>query len=279
MKKLIVLLVLLFSMYSFGEYQVYTYRATFRRIEPNLVTNGSTITTDYLKGYLVTVCCYPCGASMGKSYPNWLYVVRTKDKTKTLWKIPVQVDGGLFGSNIDAGHVDDTWADYLSGFNWDYGKLKPLLKPANKSWMQIYFKSDKFTKLTYVKKSKKICAVYDYGLLGYKNSLSEIWHSGFGSAGIKLNKALENYINPYIITVSGSVTGYGVFPRFSLDPSNYTTYDKSPINGTFIVRFNKTLTEKIRGYADWNIIDEIIYKTITHSDIVEGDENWSLWVK
>lgn len=275
MKKLFVLLAFLVSFSCLAEYQVFQYRATFKRIEPDLATGGSTVVSDTLKGYMITVCCYPCGASMGKAYPNWLYVVRGKDKTKTLWKIPVKVDGGIFGKKIDAKYIDDNWVDYLDRYNWDYGLLKPMLKPANKAWAQIYFKTSMFKQLVCV--NKKVYSVYNYGLLGYKNSYAMLQHSGFGSAGIKLNRALENYVNPYIVSISGTITGEAGFPTFSLDPSNYTTYDIAPITGTFQIRFNNKLTEEMRGTSEWAELDRRMYRHIKYNDLMEDEENWDLW--
>ena len=275
MKKLLVVLVFLVSLTCLAEYQVFQYRATFKRIEPDLVTGGSTVVSDTLKGYLITVCCYPCGASMGKAYPSWLYVVRGKDKTKTLWKIPVRVDGGIFGKKIDAKNIDETWVDYLSDHDWNWGLLRPLLRPANKAWAQIYFKTVMFKKIVY--KDKKIYGIYDYGLLGYRNNYVMLQHSGFGSASIKLNRALENYVNPYIVSITGTITGEAAFPDFSLDPSNFGTYDTSPVTGTFMIRFNNKLTEEMRGTAEWDELDRRMYQHIKFNDLMEDEENWELW--
>ena len=278
MKKLTFLLALLISLSVFAEYQVFNYSASIKRIDPYLYTDGSTVTSDTLKGLLVTVCCYPCGASMGKAYPNWLFIIRGKDKTKTLWKIPVQVDGGIFGKKLDAYYVDYIWLDTLINSNFNYGVKKSIVKPADRSWGKIYFKCDMFKKLYYY--DKKICGTYDYGLLGFKSTNVEMYHSGFGNAGIKYNYNLDNYVNPYIKGVSGTISGSATFPYFSIDPSNLSTYDVAPISGTFNIKFNNKLTEEIRGTADWDEIDRRIFKHLKYQTKMEApdvDENWDLW--
>lgn len=275
MKKLLSTVLLFTAIMCFAEYQVFQYIATFKHVEPDLTTGGTIVVNDSLRGYLITVCCYPCGASMGKGYPNWLYVIRGRDKTRTLWKIPVKVDGGIFGRKIDAKKTDETWGDYLDANGWDYGLLKPLLKPANKSWAKIYFETTMFKKLIY--KNRKVCARYDYGLLGYKNNYVSLYHSGFGSANIKLNKTLVNYVNPYIVSISGTIVGEAALPAFSLDPSNFTTYDISPISGVFRIRFNNKLTEEMRGTSDWEELDQRMYRHLKFNDLLEDKENWSLW--
>ena len=278
MKKLVTILALFITISTFAEYQVFNYSASIKRIDPYLYTDGSTVTSDTLKGLLVTVCCYPCGAPMGKAYPNWLFIIRGKDKFKTVWKIPVKVDGGIFGKKIYAYNLDWDWTDLLIDSNWNYGLKKNLVKPADRSWGSIYFKSDMFMKVLYF--DRKLTAVYDYGLLGYKCTDIEMTHTGFGNAGIKYNHNLNDFVNPYIKGISGSVTGSAKIPYFSFDPSNLTSYDIAPISGTFNIRFNNSLTEEIRGTADWNEIDRRIFKHLKFNQKMEApdvDENWDLW--
>ena len=278
MKKFISIFILFLSLVVSAEYQAFNYTASIKRLEPDLLTNGFTVTSDTLKGILVTVCCYPCGANMGKGYPSWLYIVRGKDKTKTLWKIPVQVDGGIFGKKLDAWHIYDTWIDYFLDHECDYGSLKPLVKPADRAWVKIYFKCDMVTKIIYL--NKKVCGVYDYGLLGYKSTFAELHHSGFGTAGIKYNYAIFQYLNPYIKQASGTISGTATYPHFSLDPSNLTMYDNSPIYGSFTIRFNNSITEKLRGTAEWSELDSRVFKLIKYKELMEApdiDENWELW--
>lgn len=276
MKRLLMALVLIITTACMAEYQVFRYMASVNTVKPNLITGGYTVSRAQLKGYLVTVCCYPCGADMGKNYPSWLYVMRTTDNTNTIWKIPVKVDGGIFGLKLNVDNFDNTWVDYMDSKNWDLWYIVPLLKPANKSWMKLYYTTENTKTVDYRISSKKK-NTYDYGPLGYKNTSIALTHAGYGLAKIKINKKIDEFVNPYIYSISGSITGTATFPKFSIDPSNYSTYDEAPLSGTFNVKFSNTLTEKIRGTADWKEIDRRILLQMKYKDILGDPENWDLW--
>jgi len=280
MKRFIVFLLFSVCVFSaFAEYQVFSYRAVIRRIEPSLKIENkmpvetTAVVTDTIKGYLVTVCCYPCNASFGKGYPSWLYVVRAKDKEKFLWQIPVQVDGGIFDSNFS---VKNIAIFYSVGIYPEDDIFRNYVKKAGKSW----FRMELDTVKTYEWCLRRGAArfYYDGGFLGGKATQSSLSHAGFGTAGWKINAELAPYrdFNPYIKSASGAVIGTSSSEGFSFDPSNYDVYNRSPVVGSFSILFNKRLTEKIRGFADWSIIDSIIYNEVRHRKIQKEDDNTSL---
>lgn len=142
MKKLFTLFLILICIAAYSEYQVFDFKATIKTFKRSqVVENGRVepswgISTDTLKGYLVTVCCYPCGADMGKGYPSWLFVVRGKDSWKTLWKIPVDVNGAITGQSVSI----DKLTDYERFIRYDTTKSeRNYVKKANQAWMIIQF--------------------------------------------------------------------------------------------------------------------------------------------
>lgn len=109
-----------------------------------------------------------------------------------------------------------------------------------------------------------------------------IFCTGVGTSGYKTDKSMD--VNgqgwqPYISFVSGAMNGMLRTARpSSYDPSNFWNYDYGPMTGSFTVRFNGTNTKLIKGTADWNVIDERIYKKLFFTDIVsEEGERWDLW--
>lgn len=156
MKRLLAIIMIFVCAALTAEYQAFDFKATFKTLKFNQIVEKKEqvpswcYETDSLKGVLVTVCCYPCQANMGKAYPSWLYVVRGKDSTKTLYKIPVRVDGGLLGKNVNIEKISD-WGQidryHLSKADKNYVKM------ANQSWMMIQFDTSEVTPVMY--KGKK----------------------------------------------------------------------------------------------------------------------------
>lgn len=142
MKKLLTTLFTLICIVAYSEYQAFDFRASIKTFKRSQISeNGRidpawSIDTDTLKGYLITVCCYPCSADMGKSYPSWLFVVRGKDASKTLWKIPVDVNGAITGKSVSIEKLTD-----FEQFNRyeTTKKDRSYAKRAVQAWMIIQF--------------------------------------------------------------------------------------------------------------------------------------------
>ena len=274
MKKLLFLCLCL-TLSVLAEYQVFNFSTTIKHVEPVYITGGTKIVSSTLKGYLVSVCCYPCGASFGKGYPTWLYVIRRNDPEKILWKIPVKVDGGLFGHYLNPLTLEDIWYDYHYS-----NELKKYTKKGNKSWVQLEYTSTNAVEITLTsKKITKTPRTVQYGPLGNGCGTLIVQCSGFGSGNVKTNTRIYEWVNPYLASVSGSVTGTSVYPEFSFDPSNLRAYDIAPITGSFTIRFNNSMTEEIRGTADWSVIDRRIYRHLKYKSIVEQESDDSLWLE
>jgi hypothetical protein len=150
MKKILVVLCLLLSMSIFAEYQGFNYQAVVKipKLEIKKI-NGVyektwQLKTETIKGYLVTVCCYPCQAPFGKAYQSWLYVYKASDK-KTLWKIPVIVDGGLFGGNAVIEQITDY--DCISRFDLTKSD-ENYVKKIKKSWFMMNTEVHKTSEIT-----------------------------------------------------------------------------------------------------------------------------------
>lgn len=280
MKRFIVFLLFSVCVFSaFAEYQVFSYRAVIKRVDPKLTRQSgayvetTSMTTDIIKGYLVTVCCYPCNASFGKSYPSWLYVLRSKDREKYLWQIPVQVDGGIFDSDFSI-QVMESFFD--NGIYDDCLTFRSYAKRAGKSWFRMELETTK--EYDWSLHRGYAYLYYKAGFLGGKATSVSLSHVGFGSASWKMNPELAPYkdFNPYIVSASGPIVGTMACHDFSFDPSNYMTYSYAPVMGTFTVRYHNRLTNKIRGIPDWSIIDSIIYKELRFNSIQKEDDNTSL---
>lgn len=249
MKKIIALLVVCLALPLAAEYQVFRYSATIRFPAAGRV--GYNPKGVIIKGYLVTVCCYPCGSDFGTAYPSWLYIMRSGDKTRTLWKIPVRVAGGVFGPNLDAAAVHDYYWD-----NWLNGKkIQYYAGKATKSYAELFFRSTQSNSA-------------GENLLGGRRPRVEITQAGLGSAGVKINRNIEQWLNPYVKTVSGSGTGRMDMDAFGYDPANFNLEDWTTIHGSFSLSFSTSLTELIRGQADWKIIDRLIFAQFKYKELV-----------
>ena len=261
---------LLFSaVLAFAEYQAFDYTASYKCVEPRRLANGEEATaslSDSLKGILVTVACYPCQADFGKEYPSWLYVVRGKDKAKTLWRIQVSVSGGVFGEKSSADRLY-VWDGDLWSARDQYAKQN-----LKKAWFAMDFSSSDLVFIV----EKDICGSRSIpvGILGNGLVGSFISHAGYGTAAWKTNSRLEPEIrfNEYVKSASGNILGKACTSwNSSSDLVNYSTYAAIPVTGTFSVKFNAKMTEKIRGTADWSKIDSIIYAAIAHNGVVEAE--------
>ena len=255
----------------FAEYQVFNYTANIKVPTVNVNTKKSnelsyTLGTERITGYLVTVCCYPCGCSFGEGYPSWLYVVRSKDVSKTLWKMQMVVDGGIFGKAIAPEMCEDFRRRSQTTAQINY------IKKANLSWVYMATIADGVATRNKTVNRKSI--PFQSGMMGFNVLEGFLIHTGFGRASWKLNRKLAGTteeFNPYVYSASGTVTGEFIIPSaFAIDPSNYMLNYTTPASGTFSIRFNNKMTEAIRGHADWKDIDRIIYGYIRHQNLVSG---------
>jgi len=264
-----------FSLSAFAEYQAFNYQASIKvpKMELKKVDGVYEKTwqlkSESLKGILVTVCCYPCQESFGKGYPSWLYVQRSGDK-KTLWKIPMVVDGGVFGGNGDVTRItDESKMD-----RFDLSKAdENYVKRFKKAWLMMNAKT---VECYEVNLSTKICGVKTVrGFLGDETLGTFIRHFGFGTTSFKREPKLAKDgldFQPYISSVSGSVGGeVKTAIQYSFDPSNFTGYENAPVAGTFSIKFNASLTKLVAGTADWNVIDYRIFSKFKYDMLVEEE--------
>lgn len=262
MKRLIlsIFVALSLALPSFAEYQVYQYYALIKR--PLLQQKGgATRLSDKLEGYLVTVCCYPCGADFGKGYQSWLFVTDRKLGKSVVFRIPCETQGSLYGNACDPNAFSD--------YKWVQPTAmdKRLAQRANCSsfWMRFCVDRSSF-------------------MFGETAARVELIHAGTGAAGFKENKLTDDpqaVWNPYIKSASGTVVGYvqhGV--GFAYQPSNRSAVDWVVLTGTFNIKFDAKLTDEIRGTADW---DEITRRILKHfgkmeldiGDAYDSDLMWS----
>ena len=251
MKRLFLAFTLVLAFAASAEYQVFRYTANLKHIE-NTAT-GARVVTAKLNGYAVIVCCYPCGAHFGKAYQNWLYVKAGTGAKELMWRIPVRADGGIFGKSVKASWIEDNWYD------WEKKSFQKEAKKADKSWCQLYYRA----KLP--------------GLLGGGCGEVELYHSGFGAASTKENKKIAQWFNPYLKNISGTVTGTAGYKKSSFDPASYDPYGVAPVTGEFSLQYDSRMTEAIRGHAEWDEIDKIIYRYIKFGDVRREEPNSELW--
>lgn len=261
MKRSLLMLVIfgILVLNAVAEYQAFTYKATFdvpiaemKKVDGEMkqVWKLKTVT---LKGILVTVCCYPCQASFGKAYPSWLYAYSNNDKN-TLWKIPVMADGGLFSGNASIDDITDIHK--ISRFDISEQNQR-YVKRISKSWFMMNAE---------VKDDHKI-----FGIDALDLSLK---HSGFGKAGYKIDPKHGEDIKfqPYIASINGNLNGVATLrSKFSYDPSNFSGYVKSPIVGSFSIKFSPSLTKLVAGTADWSEIDRRIFLQFKYDFLVEEE--------
>ncbi len=243
-----------------AEYQVYDYRATIRRVE---ATSGgaAALITERLDGVLVSVACYPCGADSGKGYECWLFLVSRREGRQTVWRVPCEIDEGMFGPPCRSEKLSD-WA-WLQPTNED----KTIMRRATKAWIHFEFDTVK--------------AEYNgNGLWGKAAIRGHLSHDGYGSGRTKINSATDDpsaVFNPYLGYASGTVTGWLQMTRqYGFDPSSRSAETAAPITGTFAIKYNAMLTEKIRGTADWNEIARRILLHFQYTRLLEEDYDDSL---
>ena len=246
MKRLFTTVLLFFFLSSaavHAEYQVFTYSATLTRAEATAGGGGS-VTKDTLSGYLVTVSCFPCGASFGRGYQSWLLVTSSKLGKTLVWKIPCQVRGGIFGNNCDLNKFSDmAWLNPTDGD-------KALMKRGTSFFIEFAA----FSSAAVDTKGRSLAGA-DAGEL-------VLWHSGFGTAGVKTNNKTDDpaaVFNPYCKTLAGNIVGqYETKKPFAWDPVNKSEKLVMPVVGEFKIVYSSTLTERIRGIADWEKIFGIV---------------------
>lgn len=279
-RKLILALALGCAGMLLAEYQVYQYKATIKRAdiipgkkadaEGLIQPIGARTTTDTLTGYLVTVACYPCGASMGKGYESWLFVVSKKAGSNIVWRLPVALDGGLFGPTATPANLSEA-AQYAPT-----SADKALMRRATAAW--LHFEAD----------AKTMRLPDGRGLFGPLAVRGRLVHDGYGTGAVKINaKATDPGVafNPYIKSITGgAISGWlsiGDELAYGFDPSSRRGEYAAPVTGSFAVKFNAALTDEIRGTADWN---EIARRVLTHfryatlrQEPYDETLMWELW--
>lgn len=268
-----ILLTLALALPALAEYQAYSYRATIRRADAVRAGDravGARMVTDRLTGYLVTVACYPCGASMGKGYQSWLFLVSRRAGSSIVWRIPVSLDGGMFGPSADpaklseSAQYDPTAAD------------KTLMRKANAAW--LHFEAD----------ARTMRLPDGSGLFGPLAVRGRLVHDGYGVGSVKINaKAADPGIafNPYVRSVTnGVVSGWmsiGDGLEYGFDPSSRNGEYAAPVAGSFSVKYDSALTEELRGTADWDELARRVLGHLKHQTLLQEpyrDElMWVLW--
>ena len=254
-----------------AEYQAYRYKASVRRVEAVMSGGrpvGGRVVTDTLSGYLVTVACYPCGASMGKGYESWLFVVSKRAGKRILWRIPVQLDGGMFGRKADPAALSDSaWFDPTAGD-------RAVMRRASSSW--LHFEAD----------TRTMELPSGAGLLGPLAVRARLVHDGYGLGRCKVNRKTDDpaaVFNPYVKSASGTVSGWLELSdgAYGFDPSSRVHETAASVCGTFSVQFDSRLTEDIRGTADWRVIAARVMARMLHRELLEEPYDkrlmWTEW--
>ena len=263
----IAMLVLCFFCFSIkkaeAEYQVFTYNATISRAEPT-VFGGANLVKDTFTGYFITVSCFPCGASFGRGYQSWLVVTSAKLGKTQVWKLPCQVRGGLFGSDCNPKKFSD--------FAW----LNPT--DSDKALMN---KGQNFF-IEFVTYDFKALDAKKNSIMGQSSEEVVLWHSGYGIAKTKINNKTDDLsavFNPYCKSLTGFVVGqYKTSSLFAWDPVNKGEKDYIPAVGEFKIDYSSTMTEKIRGIADWSKIFSIILSSMNvKKEVMEDYPEELMW--
>ena len=275
---------------------VYDFKASIKRIEPSYklrtvnkaktVTSSYNVVSDTLSGYIIVPRCKAC-ASNGASFVSSVkdmdgtaYIIRKGDKyKKSILKTPVAIDSAIFGAYIDAGKKYDT----ANG-----EKAVPLasIRDAKKAWMGLAFLSnDSIRTIDSTEVLKNINkTTLNYGFLGFDNlSTVSIKATGFGTVthlGEK-EKTDLGFCGPDVTdgwscirinTISGTLIGTAEYdgpckqtPMWDLcystkDPVNTDFVTKAVVTGTWTLKYNKTLSEKV--VDDNEKVDEIINKKL-----------------
>lgn len=270
----IVALLVVATLTAMAEYQVFSFRSSLKLPEPQIKrVQGSPERVSHtksvsLKGYLVTVCCYPCGADFGKGYPSRFYLIRSNDPSKTVHRFSARVTGGVYG--ISAGTLLpenvllEDWYNQMA--------VKKAAAPAKQAWVEIYTES-KISNDILIKQLNSY-KVFPNGVFGLGVELGRLTMCGMGTTAWRYDQEL--FPNPrfiiYVKSISGTCTGMARIQESSFDPSNYSIYDMVCISGTFNMNFNQKMTKEIKGNADWDVIDSIIYKHLSFKESLEEED-------
>lgn len=274
---------------------VYDFKASIKRIEPSYkirtvnkaktVTSSYNVVSDTLSGYIIVPRCKACASNGTSDFASSIsdmngtaYIIRKGDKyKKSILKTPVAIDSAIFGAYIDAGKK------YA-----DNEKAVPLasIRDAKKAWMGLAFKSNNSIRTidsTDVLKNLKKTPLA-YGFLGFDNDgVVEIMATGFGTVthlGEKEQTDLgfcgpdvtDGWSCIRINTISGTLIGTadysgpcGQTPMWNLcystkNPVNTDFVTKAVVTGTWTLKYNKTLSEKV--VDDNEKVDEIINKKL-----------------
>jgi len=245
------ILVLAAALCARAEYQAYDYRCVIRRIEAAPAADGAArgarVVTDVLRGILVSVACYPCGADSGKGYQCWLFLVSRRAGGDVVWRVPCAIDQGLHGPACMPSRLSEmAWLDPTRAD-------REIMRRASRGWIHLEFRTES---------AKKASGDGLWGPLAVKGMLV---HDGHGLGATKINAATDDpaaVFNPYLRTASGTVTGWSlVGGDYGFDPSSRRMEEAAPIAGTFRVKYNAAVTEEIRGTSDW---DEIARRVLLH---------------
>jgi len=302
------------------QYLVYDYKASIQRLDIvissikysldtfDLTTNNATldcvsyqVVADSLKGYLFVPICQDCTADKSGSdtslpfryqrstsdYDSMLYLMRTADKSKGVWKAWAHVDAGLFNKGVGArpfdledplnpDNLDDSLAYYMgievdengdpildedgNEIPWPYPTWAPTsLKKLKGAWMEVYFGvgdcADDYVLGNY--------GVWPYGFLGHGSSETWLNMTGFGSAA-QLTQAV--FCKPAtkcftVGSISGSLIGWAYhkpvcrFPPI-WDVCTLEGIDESRVTGTWSIKFNSKLTTTVLGFDTWSMSPE-----------------------
>lgn len=244
MRSLLVIL-FAFTLPLLGEYQAFKFQAMVTRVEPAASGGGHRV-TDKLTGVMVGVSCYPCGADFGKGYQTWLFLKSRRAGSDTVFRIPFESGGMMFGAGVDPTKFSDMrWVQPTA-------QDKRLGARAQSSGVWIHFKT-----------------VATAGILSAQGG--EVWLSGIGSAGVKTNTKTDDPMavwNPYIRSVTGTLCGYALIPNVGFQPPNRNAVSVAPLCGDFKITYDSALTEALRGTADWDELARRVLSTMPHKTVI-----------
>lgn len=113
-----------------------------------------------------------------------------------------------------------------------------------------------------------------------------LWHSAYGTGAVKTNSKTDDpaaKFNPYCKTATGQVTGqYQVTSEvpFAWDPVNKGEKLTMPVIGTFKITYSATMTERIRGIADWSKIFSIVMMSMNvKKEVMEDYQEAFMWLE
>ena len=313
MKKAIVLFAMLCMCMLFADeyqksYSIYTFKATFKRIEPVLTVQKSNqvnprhlsykLVSDNLKGYLVLPeccdaveagACVSCGEvarfgrdDFGESV-TFLYIVRGGERQEKTYLVKVKANeifSYVFGQGANSAYIDtDRDADIFK-----------KLRQASLGF-ECEFPEGIFQPRTWLEGSQASgMSILDYGFLGFTCLDGYVTFMGYGTADpvVKSSTKVSVCNGPETTTVkcvkptsiSGTITGMFNYGNTALCESCYefsivdacmwtkAVYE-SPVTGTWNLKYNKSLSgRKITLQSE---LEDLLLQQAKKEEVLETD--------